>query len=132
MQIHGRCHCGNITFSGEADPAKVFACHCADCQALSGAPFRAVVPVRAQDFSMTGTPKVYVKTAESGNKRAQVFCGECGTPIYATSVDNPTVYSVRLGSVAERAQLAPARQVWTEAAMPWLHDLASLPSLAKQ
>lgn len=81
---------------------------------------------------MTGTPKVYVKTAESGNKRAQVFCGECGAPIYATSVDNPTVYSVRLGSVAERAQLVPARQVWTEAAMPWLHDLASLPSLAKQ
>ena len=132
MQIHGRCHCGSITFTGEADPAKVFACHCADCQAMSGAPFRAVVPVLAKDFSITGTPKVYIKTAESGNKRVQAFCGECGTPLYATSEENQTVYGVRLGCVAERAQLAPARQVWTQSAMPWLHNLESLPGQAKQ
>ena len=71
MQIHGRCHCGSITFTGEVDPAKVFACHCADCQKMSGAPFRAVVPIPAKDFSLTGNPKIYIKTAQSGNRRAQ-------------------------------------------------------------
>jgi hypothetical protein len=30
---------------------------------------------------LSGTPKTYVKTAESGNKRLHAFCGSCGTPI---------------------------------------------------
>ncbi len=132
MQIHGRCHCGNISFTAEIDPAKVFACHCADCQSMSGAPFRALVPVPAKDFSLIGTPRVYVKTAESGNKRAQGFCGECGTPLYATSATEPSVYGVRLGCVDERAQLAPNKQVWTRSSMPWLQSLGDLPSVQEQ
>lgn len=132
MKIHGHCHCGNISFTAEADPSKVIACHCTDCQTMSGGPFRAVVPVPAKDFSVTGSPKVYIKTAQSGNRRAQAFCGECGTPLYATSPDTPTVYSVRLGCVDERAQLAPAKQIWTASAMPWLHGMAALPGTAGQ
>ena len=132
MQIHGRCHCGSISFTGQVDPAKVFACHCADCQTMSGAPFRGNVPVPAKDFSLTGSPKVYIKTAQSGNKRAQAFCGECGTSIYATSPDNPVMYAVRLGCVDERSQLAPAKQLWTRSSMPWLHDLAALPGVPEQ
>jgi hypothetical protein len=132
MNIHGHCHCGNISFTAEADPSKVIACHCTDCQTMSGGPFRAVVPVPANDFSLTGSPRVYIKTAQSGNRRAQAFCGECGTPLYATSPDTPTVYSVRLGCVDERAQLAPARQIWTASQMPWLHGMAALPGTAGQ
>jgi len=132
MQIHGRCHCGNISFTAEADPAKVFACHCTDCQTMSGAPFRAVVRVPVSGFSLNGSPNIYIKTAQSGNRRAQAFCGECGTPLYATSADNPTLYGVRLGCVEERAQLAPSKQVWTRSSMPWLHNLASVPGEPEQ
>ena len=132
MQIHGRCHCGNISFIAEADPAKVFACHCADCQTMSGAPFRAIVPIFAKDFQMTGSPQVYIKTAESGNRRSQAFCGECGTPLYATSPDDPVAYGVRLGCVDERAQLAPTKQVWTRSSMPWLNALSEIPQVLQQ
>ena len=41
----------------------------------------------------SGTPKSYVKTADSGNKRRHAFCGDCGTPIYACAVDNPQTYA---------------------------------------
>jgi hypothetical protein len=132
VQIHGQCHCGKISFTGVVDPAKVFACNCTDCQKMSGAPIRAVVPVPAKDFVLTGSPKIYIKTADSGNRRAQAFCGECGTPLYATAPDNPTVYNVRLGCVDERAQLAPSKQLWTRSSMPWLHNLASVPGSHQQ
>ena len=90
MKIDGGCHCGNITYEAEADPDKAGMCHCTDCQTLSGAPFNAVIPVPETDFTLkAGTLKMYVKTAESGNKRAQMFCPDCGTRIYATSVDDP-------------------------------------------
>ena len=132
MKIHGRCHCGSISFTAEADPSKVVVCHYTDCQTMSGAPFRAVIPVPAQGFVLTGSPKVYIKTAQSGNRRAQAFCGECGTPLYATSPEAPAVYGIRLGCVAERAQLRPAKQIWTASALPWIHDLGSVPGVPGQ
>ena len=45
-----------------------------------------------------GTPKIYIKTAESGTKRAHGFCPECGTPLYSTSPEaNPQSYGLRVG-----------------------------------
>ena len=81
MKIDGACHCGNIRYEAEVDPAKVVICHCTDCQTLSGSAFRTVVPTEANSFRLlAGKPKVYVKTGESGNKREQTFCGDCGAP----------------------------------------------------
>ncbi len=134
MKIDGGCHCGNITFEAEAYPGKAVICHCSDCQTMSGAPFNAVIPVPESDFILkSGTLKMYVKTAESGNKRAQMFCPDCGSRIYATSVDDPPgggpkTFGVRLGSVNQRAELTPKRQIWHRSAMPWIDDIADIPS----
>jgi len=95
MWIDGACHCGLITFEADIDPEKVRVCHCTDCQTLSGSAFRVVVPVPADKFSLSGEPTVYLKTAESGTRRAQAFCPRCGSGIYATTADTPpTHYSL--------------------------------------
>ena len=127
MQITGQCHCGAISFTALIDPAKIIACHCADCQAFSGAPFRAVAPAEVDNVKLTGTPKLYIKTAASGNRRAQGFCGDCGTNLYATEPDTPKVLGLRLGCVNERALLAPTIQIWGNSAMPWLKTLQAVP-----
>ena len=86
MKVSGRCHCGQISFEAEIDPTQVRICHCTDCQTLTGTAFRTTVPSLPGTFVlMSGTPKIYIKTAESGNKRAHAFCPECGTPIYSTA-----------------------------------------------
>jgi hypothetical protein len=127
MNITGQCHCGAIAFTALIDPAKVVACHCADCQTFSGAPFRAVVPTPVESVEMTGEPKHYIKVAASGNRRTQVFCGDCGTHLYAAEPEAPTVMNIRLGCVNERAQLAPKLQIWGNSAMPWLKTLQNVP-----
>ncbi len=132
MQIHGACHCGLISFTAEIDPSRVMVCHCTDCQVLSGAPFRTVVAVPFDSLHVSGSPKSYVKVAQSGNRRAQVFCPECGTPLYATAPENPTWVSIRLGCVEERAQLKPAAQIWKHSALPWLPELPSVPGSPEQ
>ena len=74
MKVDGGCHCGSIRYEAEVDPAKVVICHCTDCQTLSGSAFRTVVPTNEGTFRLlSGTPKVYVKSAESENKREQTF-----------------------------------------------------------
>lgn len=129
MKIEGQCHCGAIAYEAHVNPAKAGMCHCTDCQTLSGAPFRASVPAKAEDFRLLrGEPKIYVKTAESGNKRAQAFCGACGSPIYATEADQPTLYNLRLGAVKQRADIVPTRQIWCSSALAWAQDVRDIPN----
>ena len=123
MQIEGACHCGLISFSAEVDASRVMVCHCSDCQVLSGAPFRAVVAASIDKFTLRGTPKSYVKVAQSGNRRAQMFCPECGTPLFATAPENATSVIIRLGCVEQRARLVPSAQIWRHSAMPWVSEL---------
>jgi len=81
---------------------------------------------------LRGDPVRYVKTAENGNRRAQGFCGRCGTPVYATDAENPKIFNLRIGPLAERAELPPQRQIWCEAALPWTVDLLDVPGSPKQ
>jgi hypothetical protein len=133
MKIDGACHCGNITYVAEIDPDKVGICHCTDCQTLSGTAFRVNVPVAKDAFTLlTGEPKIYVKTAESGAKRAQAFCPECGTPIYAAAASDPQVFNIRVGTARQRAELRPKTQGWCRSARDWVMDLRPLQQFAKQ
>jgi hypothetical protein len=133
MKIDGGCHCGAIAYEAEVDPAMVGICHCTDCQTLSGSSFRVIVPAKEDGFRITrGVPKIYVKTAESGNRRAQAFCGECGSPIYATSTgDGPKTYGIRVGTAHQRGELPPRRQIWHRSALSWLPDMEGLPTKEK-
>src|SRR4051812_13674473 len=77
MHIDGGCHCGFITYEAEVDPAKVGICHCTDCQNLTGTAYRVTVPAPKDGFKLlSGKVKIYVKTAESGTRRAHGFCPE--------------------------------------------------------
>lgn len=134
MKIDGGCHCGFIVFEAEADPEKTAVCHCTDCQALSGTAFRTFVIVPSETFKLvSGEPKTYVKTGDSGRRRAQTFCPECGSPLYATGVgDDTKFFNIRLGTVRQRAQLPPKRQVWCRSALPWLGEMDAAPKVEKQ
>lgn len=129
MHVDGACHCGYITYVAEIDPATVCICHCTDCQVLTSSAFRIVVLAQKGSFQLlSGKPKIYVKTADSGTKRAQAFCPECGTQIYATkAVARPDLYGLRVGAIRQRAQLRPTRQIWCRSAFGWINDIASLP-----
>ena len=129
MHIDGSCHCGAISFTAEVEPSRVSVCHCTDCQVLSGAPFRGIVMAPMEKFSLKGRPKSYIKVAQSGNRRAQVFCPGCGTPLYSAAAENPTAVVIRLGCVTQRALLKPALQVWHHSALPWLSELESIPAV---
>jgi hypothetical protein len=132
MQIDGACHCGAVSFTAEIDPSRVVVCHCTDCQVMSGSAFRIVVHAPFDGFAVQGPTKRYVKVADSGNRRVQVFCPECGTPLYAVAPENPTSVSIRLGCVKQRAQLQPAAQIWQHSALPWLSELPVVPGSARQ
>jgi hypothetical protein len=134
MKIEGGCHCGRIAYEAEVDPEGTRICHCTDCQVLSGSAFRAVVPSVEDGFILTaGEPRIYVKIAESGRRRAQAFCPDCGTHLYAASAeDGPKVYGIRLGTVRQRDRFVPKLQIWCRSAQPWVAELETIPKIEKQ
>jgi hypothetical protein len=121
MKIDGRCHCGFITYEAEVDPDEVWLCHCTDCQAISGSAFRWGVSVPEGAFKfVTGKPKTYVKVTATGATNHQVFCPECASPIYATTIGvEPKVFYLRLGTARQRAELQPKAQYWCRSAQEW-------------
>src|SRR5262245_61542598 len=96
IKIDGSCHCGEITYEADINPDYVVICHCTDCQNISGAPYRANVPVLPENFTLRGTPKTYMKTADSGNKIVHAFCGNCGSALYShRAVETPRSFILR-------------------------------------
>ena len=133
MKISGGCHCGAIKYEAEIDANLVAICHCTDCQTLSGSAFRVVIPAKREGFKLlAGEPKIYVKTGESGRKRVQSFCSNCGTPIYSADVTDPQIFSIRVGTAHERANLPPKVQIWCRSALGWTMHLEPVAQVAKQ
>jgi hypothetical protein len=133
MKVEGSCHCGQITFEAEIDPAAVRICHCTDCQTLTGSAYRVNVRTPAANFVLrSGIPKTYIKTAESGDKRAHAFCPNCGTPIYATDTHEPRAYGLRVGTLRQRAELRPTQQIWYRSALPWVTDIRDVAHVERQ
>ena len=134
MKVQGSCHCGAIRYEAEVDPERVSLCNCTDCQVLSGSAYRISVPAPAAAFRLlSGTPATYVKTADSGEKRRHTFCAMCGAPVYSSAnADVPSTYSLRIGCLAQKAELAPKRRIWCRSALAWSENVSAIPGIEFQ
>lgn len=132
MKVDGHCFCGKIKFEAEADPATVIVCHCTDCQELTGTAYRAVVTASNLKI-LSGSPKGWVKTADSGRTRKHYFCPDCGSPICSGPTEGGfATVSLRIGTLTQRRALKPGKQIWTRSALPWVQDLHGLEGHEKQ
>ena len=122
MKIDGSCHCGKITLTAEVDPSTLNSCHCTDCQKMSGAPLRAIAVAPANRTKIKGQPKEYIKIGDSGNKRIQAFCPDCGTQLFATDM-NKTLYNLRTGFLEQKNELKPKTHVFTHSSMTWVNEI---------
>jgi hypothetical protein len=134
LKIEGRCHCGAIAYEAEVEPDTITVCHCRDCQRMSGSAFRAGVRAPAESFRiLRGEPREYIKTAESGVQRRHAFCGNCGSPVYSCAIENPQVFTLRVGALDQPEELGkPDREIWTKRRLPWVLPLEGVPGTADQ
>ena len=70
---------------------------------------------------LSGRPKTYVKESDSGKTSHQLFCPECASPLYSTSVgDGPKFLNLRLGTARQRAELRPRVESWCGSGQEWV------------
>jgi hypothetical protein len=46
----------------------------------------------------------------------------------SADTDNPLTYSLRVGCLKQRAQLAPKKRNWCRSAMAWAQNVSTLPA----
>ena len=129
MKIDGGCHCGAIRYKASVSPKLVTICHCTDCQAISGAPYRVNVRVLRENFEVNVEPKHYMKVGSSGDEIITTFCEICGSALYSFK-DGKDFVNLRVGGISQRAQLAPSHQGYCESALPWAFDISGVPKLS--
>lgn len=125
MELQGGCHCGDLRYSVQGEPAHVALCHCSDCRKSSGAPMVAWAAYQAEDFSLTsGTPSVY--TSPSGSVRH--FCPKCGSGLYfINEAALPGLIDIQVATLDSPEKLPPQAHIQVAERIDWAADMNALP-----
>jgi len=124
----GGCLCGAVRYESSGEPSFALLCHCRDCQRQSGSAYNAALRVPAAGFRITGgTPKLYVKTADSGNTVSRAFCPECGSPLYLLVSTRPDLVGIRVGTLDDPSGFRPEADIFVQSAQPWDYMNPALP-----
>jgi hypothetical protein len=118
-EITGGCLCGRIRYRIGVAPLAAVACHCRDCQYVSGGAEANVLAVPVAALAVEGAPKRYRSRADSGNTVWRSFCPDCGTPLFAGNDAHPEFVSVKVGSLDDPSGFARQAHIWTASAPPW-------------
>jgi hypothetical protein len=121
---HGRCLCGNISYSFSGTPLLTAICHCRHCQRQSGSAFSIVAAVPKADFELGGETRVFMDVSDSGRPVARHFCPECGSPILSTIAPMPDMVLIKAGTLDTVAELTPSIEVFCEYALPFQPRMA--------
>jgi len=118
--IDARCSCGAIALSLPGPSNLVAACHCLACQRRTGAPFGVGAFYPLDAVKISGTPKEYVRTGDSGGKVRCYFCSDCGSTVYWKPEKFPTMIGVAVGTIADPNFPAPVKSVFEGSKHAWV------------
>ena len=130
--LTGACLCGSVRFCVDGAVGSAAYCHCRDCRRCTGSAFNVSVAVEAKSFRiLSGTPKGYMKTADSGNELTRHVCGGSGSPIFTSSPTHPDMVYVKAGLFDDPSIVSPVYQSWMVSAVPWASILPGLLGYAR-
>ena len=117
----GGCQCGSVRYRISGPPQTLYLCHCKECQKQSANAFGMSLWVLRSDFEIvSGGPKFWQRSTDSGRTMVCAFCADCGSRLYhADNHDSETV-SVKAGSLDDTSDLVPIGHIWTRSAQPWV------------
>jgi len=132
MAITGRCFCGQVRYTVDAQPLGARTCWCRDCQyiASGSATNNALFPDEAVQF--TGEIATLVKIADSGNTVERGFCPKCGSQIYSrTTQPAGQPIRIRTGTLDDPELAPPQSVIWADSAPSWAVLNPAIPHLPK-
>ena len=128
----GGCACGAVRYKVTGVPMSVQACHCTDCQTLSGSAFGLSMVLNLSDIDVTqGEVQVNDFTA-SKNRMHRHHCPKCGVAIWFSSPGYEGIIAIKPGTLDDTSGLRPVAHMWYRSAQAWLHVGDDVPVFQEQ
>jgi len=119
--LAGGCACGAIRYKLAEPPLVVHACHCRDCQRITGSAFVINLWIERKFVEPSLAPKSFRLTAGSGKPVDVFFCDKCGTYLWSFYHAAPgDCLFVRAGTLDQPEHVKPDVHIFTRSKLPWL------------
>ncbi len=130
MKLEGGCACRAVRYKLTASPLIVHACHCRDCQRITGSAFVLNIWIETR-FVEAGPvlPKSYKLAAGSGKHHEVFFCATCATYLWSRyhAAPGDTLF-VRAGTLDNPEAVRPDVHIFTRTKLPWLELPKDVPA----
>ena len=130
MAYEGSCLCRSVRYEISGEIGEFGYCHCTSCRKASGTAHAANAAVERSDFHLTGGAED-LREFESSPGKLRVFCGRCGSPIYAYLRANTDTIRLRLGSLDTPFTKQPRAHTWVSDKAPWEPIADNLPQFVE-
>ena len=127
MALEGRCACGEVRYRMNRPPMIVHACHCTECQRLSGGAFAINALVETDQVELlSGRLEPVPIKGTSGKLQTILRCPNCEVALWSHYPGGgPRIAFVRVGTLDEPGRLAPDIHIYTSTKQAWLELPAS-------
>jgi len=131
--VHGRCLCGDITFTAQLPSLWVAHCHCTMCQRGAGSAFVTWVGFE-QTRCEVADPLDRLRWFQSSTQGERGFCSHCGSPLFFRSTRWPGELHLTLATLTEPVDREPQAHVFWDTHVDWvqLDDNDGLPRKTEQ
>lgn len=130
MRLEGGCSCKAVRYKLTASPLIVHACHCRDCQRISGSAFVINIWIEKEFVQTSGAiPKSFLLEGGGGRNHEVFFCRKCGAYLWSRYHRAPgDALFVRAGTLDKPEAVTPDVHVYTRSKLPWLELPRGVPA----
>src|SRR5947207_2286231 len=102
----GTCICGSVRYEIVAEPITLFACHCSDCQTVTGSGFVLALRVPYRGVTVIqGEAKAYERTEADERERIIHRCPHCLTVLWSERPDSKEYVTIYAGTLDDSPTL---------------------------
>ena len=118
----GGCLCGDVRFKLTAEPMYVQACHCLDCQRISGSAFIINMWIEAKHVQLTNKQPISFMNQGGSGSTHEIFCCEnCGTDLWSCYHSGlKGSWFVRAGLLDDPTDVVPQAHIYTRSKLKWI------------
>ena len=118
LPLTGRCGCGAVAFELSAPLQAAAYCHCTRCQSRTGTAVQASARIEPGSFSLTAGEE-HLRDWSPPGGLSKVFCGECGSALFAWDPETKEVSIVRMAAIDGDPGVRPQARQYVAYAAPW-------------
>ena len=118
MRLTGGCACGAVRYALNASPLIVHACHCRDCQRLTGSAFVINIWIEKKYVEAPVAPTSFRLAGGTGKHHDVFFCDACSTYLWSRYQAAGDALFVRAGTLDDPSAVRPDVHIFTRSKLP--------------